>query len=378
MELADLSRDYGDFYAPAFSVRVGGVDVVRDLLVAVSQVETELVMNTASSFSFTLSDCYSYKSHSFVTGRGADVLGIFTLGAEIEICIGYGDAGAVPTTLLGVVTNITTSFPETGAPELVVSGFDHGHALTFGTKSESWRDRTHADVVRQIASRHNLDVVVDPTPERHRQIEQNQLSDWDFLLKLAKRSSAGDIASNFEVYVDPGTARKATLHFAKPRARSSPVLRLVWGEGLLSFRPEANLAGQVARVEVYAWDVKRKEAIVGKASSDGGNGRAKSVGDHLGTMVRAPDRAPTMRVRQPSFSQSEADQRARAALSEKDKKFLTGDAEAIGLPELRPDCVVQIDNVGKLFSKNYYIERASHRIDSGGYRTRFKVRETRL
>lgn len=378
MELVDLSRRYGNFYAPAFTVRVGGVDVVRDLLVAVSQVETELVMNSASTFSFTLSDCYSYKSHAFQTGRGADILEIFTLGAEIEICIGYGDARSVPTTMLGVISNITTSFPETGAPELVVSGFDHGHAMTLGTNSDSWRDRTHADVVREIANKHNLDVVTDRTPEKHKQIEQNQQSDWEFLAKLAKRNSADETDSNFEMYVDPGTARKATLHFAKPRVRSEPVVRLIWGEGLLSFRPEANLAGQVAKVEVYAWDVKRKEAIIGKASSDSGNGRAKSVGDHLGALVRAPDRKPTLRVRQPAFTQSEADQRAKAALSEKDKKFVTGDAEAIGLPELRPDRMVQIDNVGKLFSKNYYIERASHRIDSGGYRTRFKVRETKL
>lgn len=377
MELVDLSRTYGNFYAPAFCVRVGGVDVVRDLLVAVSQVEVGLVMNSASNFTFTLSDCYSYKSHSFLSGRGADILQIFTLGAEVEICIGYGDSSSIPTTLLGSVSKISTSFPETGAPELVVEGFDHGHALTYGTRSESWRDRTHSDVVQQIASRHNLNVVSDRTTEKHKQIEQNQLSDWDFLTKLATRNT-DDAGSHFEVYVDPGVAKKSTLHFGKPRVKSAPVVRLIWGEGLLSFRPEANLAGQVSKVESYAWDVNRKEAIVGKASSGGGSSRGKPVDQHLGALVRAPDKETTLRLRQPSFTQSEANQRAKAALGEKEKKFLTADAEAVGLPELRPDCMVQIDNVGKLFSKNYFIERATHRIDGSGYRTRFHVRETKL
>ena len=59
------------------------------------------------------------------------------------------------------------------------------------------------------------------------------------------------------------------------------------------------------------------------------------------------------------------------------KKFLTGDAECVGLPELRPDRTVQLDNLGEAFSKIYYIEQATHRIDSSGYRTRFKVRETK-
>jgi phage protein D len=65
-------------------------------------------------------------------------------------------------------------------------------------------------------------------------------------------------------------------------------------------------------------------------------------------------------------------------LSEIEKKFLTGEAEAIGLPELRPDRTVEIDNLGAAFSKTYYVEQATHKIDTNGYRTRFRVRETKL
>jgi phage protein D len=378
MRLVDLSTKYGSFYAPAFTVRLAGADVVRDLLVAVSQVEVELVIDKASSFSFTLSDCYSHKLNEFRTGEGENLLEHFTLGAEVEICIGYGDAASTPTAILGIVTNLSTSFPETGSPELVVSGFDHGHPLTFGTNCDSWRDRTDSDVVAQIATFHKISSVIEHTPHRHPQIEQNQLSDWEFLRKLAARNSDED-HNHFEVYVDTGGAdRKSTLHFGKPRVKSAPVAQLAWGAGLLSFRPEANLAGQVSKVEVYSWDVKRKQAIIGRASADDAGPRGKSIAQHLSSMVRAPDRAPTLRLRQPAFTQAEADTRAKAALGEKTKEFLTGDAEAIGLPELRPDCTVQLDNLGKLFSKTYYIQQASHRVDSNGYRTRFKVRETKL
>jgi hypothetical protein len=158
--------------------------------------------------------------------------------------------------------------------------------------------------------------------------------------------------------------------------RSKPVVRLKWGAGLLSFRPEANLAGQVARVEVYGWDVKRKEAIIGRASADDVLGpQSKSIEQNVKSVVRAPGKEPVLRLRQPVFTQAEADKRARAELSEITKKFLTGDAESIGLPELRPDRTVYLDNLGEAFSKLYYIEQATHRIDSGGYRTKFKVRE---
>ena len=63
-----------------------------------------------------------------------------------------------------------------------------------------------------------------------------------------------------------------------------------------------------------------------------------------------------------------------AALNERAKEFLTGDAESIGLPEIRPDSNVLIDDLGE-FSKTYYVQRATHKIDSNGYRTRFKVKE---
>ena len=78
------------------------------------------------------------------------------------------------------------------------------------------------------------------------------------------------------------------------------------------------------------------------------------------------------------FTQAEAEKRAKAALNETAKKFLTGDAEAIGLPDLRPDRNVSLDGLGESFSKTYYIQQATHKIDGNGYRTRFKVKETAL
>jgi uncharacterized protein len=121
MELVDLSEDYNNFYAPAFAVRLSRADVVRDLLVAVSQVEVDLVMNAPSRFSFTLANCYNLKSHRFETGHGDDLLELLALGADVEVCMGYGDAKSTPTAILGLVTAIATSFPETGSPELITT-----------------------------------------------------------------------------------------------------------------------------------------------------------------------------------------------------------------------------------------------------------------
>src|ERR671912_2874726 len=137
MELSQLSDRYGDFYAPAFCVRLGRDDMVRDLLLPVSQVEIDLVLGAAARFSFTVVNSYSIKAHAFVTGRGAKVLDKLKFGAEVSVSLGYGDARTVPLMASGLITEISTSFPESGLPELSVAGYDHGFPLTIGKNART-------------------------------------------------------------------------------------------------------------------------------------------------------------------------------------------------------------------------------------------------
>jgi phage protein D len=368
VELTTLASKYGDFYVPAYVVRVARADLMRDLLVAVSQVEVDLLLGAASRFTFTVTDCYSHESHAFRTDRVKNLLDIVSFGAEVEICMGYGDAKSKPVALTGMITEITTNFPEGGSPELTIAGYDHGFPLTMGKNSRTWSRARDSDAAHEIVSFNNIQATIEDTRERHAQIEQNQESDWEFLKKLADRN-------HFELYVD----ERRTLHFAKPNNRADAVVRLAYGKGLLSFKPEANLAGQISRVEVYGWDPRARRAIVGVASAgeeSGLNGR--SAGQRLNTFVREPNKRPTLRLRQPVFTQSEANQRARAALDERAQQFLTGEGEAMGLPEVRPDRNVELAELGDPFSKVYYIQQATHKIDANGYRMRFKVKETGL
>jgi phage protein D len=327
-----------------------------------------MVLGTASRFSFTIPNCYSHELHLFRSGRGVELLGLLGFGAEVEVRLGYGDAKSTPLALSGVITEITTSFPDGAAPELAVSGYDHGFAMTLGKSSRTWSKASDSDAAHEIASFNNIKARIEPTLEKHAQIEQNQESDWEFLKKLAERN-------HYELYVD----ENKTLNFCKPDDKATAVVRLDYGQGLLSFKPEANLAAQVSQVEVYGWDPKAKKAIIGKASAGEESGLSgKSAGQRLNAFVRDPSKRPTLRLRQPVFTQAEANQRAKAALNERAKQFLTGEGETIGLPELRPNRKVELGKLGTLFSKTYFIQQATHKIDTSGYRTRFKVKETGL
>ena len=368
VELRDLARDYGDFYAPSYAVKLGEDDLMRDLLVAVSQVEADLQLGAASRFSFTIANAYDQSHSEFRTGRGANLLQILAFGAEVKVFCGYRDDKSRQLLVHGMITEISTSFPDGGSPELTVAGYDHAFPLTVGKNSRTWAKAKDSEAVHKIASYNNLSFAIDNTEIVHPQIEQNQEGDWEFLKKLADRN-------HFELYVDADKR----LHFHKPNDKGTAVVKLVYGQGLLNFKPEANLAGQFAKVEVHGWDVQNKKAIVGVAEAGQESGlTGESGGERLNGFVREPGKRPVLRLRQPVFTQAEANQRAKAALNERAKKFLTGEGEAIGIPDLRPDRNVELAGLGKPFSKTYYLQQTTHKIDSNGYRTRFKVKETGL
>jgi phage protein D len=367
MDLRELSVTHGDFYVPAFQIKASGDDLVRTLEIGVQGVDVDLALSTMGRFSFTVVGCWDAERREFRSGQGRPVLDVLRFGASVEIAVGYGDFRKLTRLISGIVTEISTSFSDSGPPELSVSGYDPLFGMTLGKGSRNWHDVSDSDVISKLASEYNLSAVIQNTSEKHAQIEQNQESDFDLLKKLTERN-------HFEFFVDGDK----TLRCGPPRDGAGEAVSLSWGRTLFSFKPEANLANQVAEVEVYGWNVEKKEAFVGKASAGDASGKEadrKSGGELLRSAI---GRAPVLRIRQPVFSEAEAKRRAQAILNENAKKFLTGEAECVGLPELLPDTNVRLEDLGPRFSKTYYVQQATHRMDAGGYRTRFKVKEVSL
>jgi phage protein D/phage baseplate assembly protein gpV len=286
MRLADFSQKYGDFYVPAFAVRVAGKDLIRELFVAVTQTEVSLVLGAMSRFSFTVANAFDMDRREFLDADGKDLLETLAFGAEVEVAAGYGDTAGLSVLISGVITEVGTNFADGGTPELTIAGYDHSYPMSVGKNSASWAQRRDSDVAADIAGFHNLDTDVTPTKVQHPQIEQNQECDLEFIKKLADRNE------RYKVYVTG-----ETLHFGPARDKQEPVVTLPYGAGLLSFKPEANLAGQVEKVELVGWDTARKQAIIGRAQrgdEPGRDARRQSAADYLQGVLRD---TPTLRLR---------------------------------------------------------------------------------
>jgi phage protein D len=367
MRLTDLEKRHGGFYVPAYVVKVGGNDVLRDLCLAVTSISVDLKEKTAGTFSFTVSNAFDWESQQFVATQNAtrfDVLDRFRFGSTVEIRLGYGDVGRLPLLLSGVLTGITTAFESKSAPELVVTGFDDLYPLTVGSSTRHWEDKPDSAAVQDIARAKGVSSDVRTTTPVHQHFSQNNENDMAFVAKLAARNGA----TFYE--------RSRKLYFGPRQNDRSETVELEWGQGLLSFSPDANLARQVGEVKVYGRSVSTGDVIVGAArrgQESGRDARARSGGERL---VNALAGAPVLSLRAGVRTQAEADARAKAVLEERAESFLTGTGESIGLPEVLPDTNVAIDGLGPAFSKTYYVSQAIHRMDRGGYNTTFHVQET--
>lgn len=366
--LPELEPGYGDFYVPAFSVKVGGKDLVRDHFLTVPSVEIDLKLKMAGRFSFSVANAFDLKRREFVAGaddRVIDLLDLFKLGAKVEIRIGYGDPSSLPLLMVGLVTELRTGFSD-GVPELNVSGFDQLYKLGKSNKPDHWENSRDSDVVADLAGRKGIGADAKRTEPEKARIDKGQETDLRFLEKLAKRNCA-------TFYM-----RGDTLHFGPRNNDKNGIVSMEWGKGLLSFNPEVNLAEQVSDVTLHGWSPQQASPIVGRSQRGDETGRdsgRQSGGDRVADALGEP---VTLHLRQPVHSQAEADRRARALLEEKAEDFVKGSGECIGLPDVLPDTNLGMGGLGRLFSRVYYVKQASHSVGSDGYRTRFEVQETTL
>ena len=366
--IEQIEKARNNFYVPACNVKVSGQSVVEELYLELTSVHVDNTLEGADRFSFVINNGFDVAKREFLTAKGETLPRFLKLGSPVEIRMGYGDRSNLDLMLTGIVTELQTSFPSSGLPQLTVSGFDYSYCLTKGTGSNTWPKKKDSDAVRDIAREHNLVPKVEDTKAVHPTIVRSQESAERFVEKLARRNG-------FEFFVSD----KKELFFRKPANDKTGVIKLEWGRGLLTFSPEIKLSDQVTEVEVHGWNIQTKKPIVGRARGGDEPGRdpkRASGAEYLEKVCKKQQ--ATLRVREPVFSQQEADQRARAILKRRAQGFVGGRGESLGIPELRPNINITLGGLGEFFNTTFYVTHTTHTVDSSGYRTSFEVGDTTI
>lgn len=397
----DESKRQGDFYVPRFEIKIAGANLPQNVLRDVLQVSYSDNVKELDSFEFTVNNWDANKREFKYVGSETTssvtrnpLHQLFTPSRhEVEVAMGYANHLTLMTK--GHLTTMEPAFPSSGGPTLTVRGLNVLHKLRTKQFTYAWPPNKRESEIAK-----SLGTLTDPDPQAKGkkrfplpiEIDDNALSreqpiiyvaqdnqhDIDFLLSRARRIGYAVFIKE-EEHENGRVTKERRLYFG-PSDANHPGLRLVtfelkWGISLIDFKPTLTTANQVKSVVVQGFDRSTKQQITARASLDDPK---FGLNRDLIKLLEASDAREERVVDRPVFTQTEADELARAILLERSKDLVKASGTCVGLPDLRAGQRVKINGVGARFSGEYFVTDTVHTINDSGYITRFSGRREDL
>ena len=144
------------FYRPDFAVKIEGLTLAADVRNATRSLSYDNNIDTADMFTLQLDNA----------GLRFCDSALFDVGKDVEIYMGY--EGELEPMMLGEITAINPSFPQSGAPTITVSGYDKSHRLRTNSPTPRSFKYVNASLIAiRIAVENKLVPIVDPGGRVH-------------------------------------------------------------------------------------------------------------------------------------------------------------------------------------------------------------------
>ncbi|AIV35748.1 VgrG-related protein [Streptomyces sp. R1] len=346
---------------PAFSsivkVRVGSAELPDDIALMLVDGWVDQGVGVPAAFRLTFRD---------PKRRVLDRLGV-QFGTRVVITPVADGKGIGKPLLTGEVTAMEADFDGTGS-YTVIRGYDFGHRMMRQRRVAAYRNQKASDIARKLAGTDGVSVGrIDPTKGAYGFISQSNVTDWDFLARLADEN-------NMVMYVDA----KGKLRFVKPNPASGAPSPNTDGDqsafvlqarhDIMRLRAAVTAADQVGEVESRGWNVTTKKKIVETAPAQTDPGI--TIGSTPGKAAGAFKTAKLVETAHPYDRQDEVRHAAKALAADVTSSFAELEISVKGSPDLRPGVPVALSDVGKPFEGKYTVTSARHHFgDSEGYRT---------
>jgi uncharacterized protein involved in type VI secretion and phage assembly len=327
-----------------FYLTINGSPASAEMTAAVHELVAESTLNQPSMAVVTFFDpTLIYADDSkFAPGK--------TLKVEVE-----SGSGAKAVVFDGEIVEVELDMRADGAFTLV-RAFDKMHRLARGSLAQTFLNVKDSDVVSRLISSSGLTADVTATSQVYPYILQQAESNLDMIRRLAARNG---------YYIG---VKNGKLQFKPLRAVGS-ARELEWGRNLYEFRPRMSGSKQLKKVSVRSWDMKKKTAIVGTATSET---VSPKIGESIsGWSLPKPD----MLVPDATLpTQAAADARAGGLINRYAGALVAAEGLAAGDAGLVAGASVKVKSVGTRFAGTYIVTNARHRIDrENGYVVEFSV-----
>ncbi|WP_433328669.1 VgrG-related protein [Spirillospora sp. CA-294931] len=339
-------------YSSVVNVKLGGKALPRDLAPLLVEGWVDQGLGVPAAFRLTFRD-----PKRLLLGRLKVKFGTRVLITPIA-----DGKGAANPLLTGEVCGLEADYDGTGT-FTVVRGYDRGHRLMRRRRVAAYRNQSASDIARKLATGAGIAVGrIEPTKTVYEFISQANVTDWDFLGRLAEENEmvmSVDAKGKFR-FVRPDPASGAPP--VGMDAEKSPFV-LKARTDILRLRASVTSAEQVGTVEARGWDVAAKKELT--ATTAAGSNPGISIGTTPGAVSAAFGAAKLVEAQAPLDRQAEVKFAADALADDVTSSFAELEVAVRGTPELRPGLPVTLADVGEPFEGKYTATSVRHVFGDG-------------
>lgn len=343
-----LANKYGSFKLPAVKVFVDGKDVLFANKLFLAEADIQLSLKQASSAVIKLADIYDVKNNKITK----NVKSVFKLGTIVEVAIGY--KSETQTVLKGFVALVGFEYSET--PLFVVTIMDVRRLMMVSGSQFVLHDvKNYSDAFNAVMEKYSklCSLQVDATDDKLEKPISQTANDYEFVTKTLVEAGKSDR----EFLVVGGKA-----YFRKTDKKGSPIMKMHLNRELLSFQMDC--AYMDAKIIISGYDPFERKAVTSEAT-------VKSSNDL--TSILNP--APTLIISDPDADNADkAKTRAESIAKTEKDKTRKGHFVCIGLPELVPGRMVEVEKADAMLNNKYYITDVRHKFNEDFYETELEIR----
>ncbi|MBQ9871329.1 MAG: phage late control D family protein [Eubacterium sp.] len=374
-EFNNLKQTYESFREPKAVVYIDGREIDKDQTIAITGVEVELTSGyEASIATVTLSGAYDKESKTFEIKKTKQFM---YLGSTVVIYLGY--ATAVREVFRGFIAKVHFIVPEIGTeerPSVELTCMDVKGLMMANRHSRKLKSLYYGDAVKEILESYSIfqerdssgslfmDMNVGSTPDKppgaggdnqttDRRVEMVEESDYDFIVKAAKRY-------NFDFF-----AVGNTLYFIEAKKNKTPLIVLKPNSGMTNVDVGYDMTGLVKEVVVRNIDMAQGKYIGDKKKSS----NKISLGNKAKSLI---EKQSLVYIDPTTDSKEEAGYRASYLMETIDYRLGSVVAEFVGMPELVPGRFITLEDFGTPLNNDFYLTNVKHQYTGDEYRTIFE------
>lgn len=320
------------------SYPVESVNITHELN-RISYAEICLIDGTVESTDFPISD-------------SADLIP----GNTIEITAGYG-SDAETSIFKGVIVKQAIRINDGEPFALIITCKHKAVTMCYNKMEAQFTSKTDSGIMNVIAGNYGLSATIDATTPVSEAMFQKLATDWDFILARAD-------FNGFVISLD-GDA----ITIGKPKVDGTAVLRIGFGESILSFDAELSAEKQPTSLQVSSWDIKQQSLLVSSAAepvlNEQGNLSAKTLSGKLNQKeLKLTSNTP--------LTNEDLTVWGNASLLKIRLAALRGMVSFIGNGTVKPNTIIELAGVGDRFNGNAYVTMVNHVLESGTWITKVK------